>query len=464
MQVFHTRAAVSSAFDDPNLVSAAGLVPAMTLAADTGLRELVDEHVKLPEYFGANAGLKVTALVAGMSAGADCIDDMGILRHGGNGKLFEGAYAPSTLGSFLRKFTFGHLRQFEAAVSRWLPALAADTGLAKGIDELALVDIDDTIKEVYGYKKQGSGYGYSGVRGLNAFLGTVTTEHAAPFIAAARLRKGAANSARGAGKFVADLLANVARLRSENATGLVLLRSDSAFYAHAVAAAAARAHAKVSLTVRMDPAVKRAITKIPETAWKKIEYTNAIFDDETGQWVSNAEVAEIEFTAFSSRKKSERITGRLVVRRIPELNKKATDQQTLFDAHRFHAFFTTVDATVLDTVAADKTHRAHAVIEQVHADLKNSALASMPSGKFNANAAWLLAATMAFNLTRAAGTLAGGRFSKAETATIRDKLIKVPARISSSARRITLHLPENWAWQTHWKRLFQHLYPPPKTA
>ena len=334
-----------------------------------------------------------------------------------------------------------------------------------GIDDVALVDIDDTIKAVYGYKKQGSGYGYSGVRGINALIGTVTTKKAAPIIAGARLRKGAANSARGAGKFTADLLATVARVRSAGATGMVLLRSDSAFYAHAVAAAAARAGAKVSLTVRMDPAVKRAIAKIPEAAWEKIEYTNAIFDEESGKWISDAEVAEIGFTPFTSKKKAEQVTGRLVVRRIPGLNAKAaTGQESLFEAHRFHAFFTTVETTVLDTVAADKTHRAHAVIEQVHADLKNSALASMPSGKFNANAAWLLAASMAFNLTRAAGTLAGGRFSKAETATIRDQLVNVPARVASSARRIRLHLPEAWPWETPWQRLFDRVYPPPQTA
>lgn len=147
-----------------------------------------------------------------------------------------------------------------------------------------------------------------------------------------------------------------------------------------------------------------------------------------------------------------------MVRRIPELNPKDLDQPTLFDTHRFHAFFTTVDAAVLDTVAADKTHRAHAVIEQVHADLKHSALAAMPSGRFNANAAWLLAAVMAFNLTRAAGTLAGGTFAKAETATIRAKLINVPAR------RIRLPLPESWPWQQHFQRLFEHNHPPPRTA
>lgn len=462
MQLSHRPTAVSSAFDDPNLVSAAGLVPAMGLAWSTGLGALVDEHVHLPDYFGANAGLKVSALVAGMLAGAGCIEDMGVLRHGGMGKLFKGTYAPSTLGSFLRQFTFGHVRQLDAAAGRWLVNLAAAAPITAGIDELALVDIDDTVKATYGYQKQGAGYGYPGVKGLNALIGTVTTNDTAPVIAGARLRRGAANSARGAAKFVADLLAAVGRLRSPGAGGMVLLRADSAYYAHSVAVAAARAGARVSLTVRMDPAVKKAIAAIPAHAWEKIKYTNAIFDEETGKWVSDAEVAE---TAFTSKKKAERITGRLVVRRIPELNPKAGEgQPTLFETHRFHAFFTTVESGVLDTVAADKTHRGHAVIEQVHSDLKNGALGSLPSGKFNANAAWLGAAVMAFNLSRAAGALAGTRFARATTATIRDKLINVAARVASSARRIVLHLPSNWPWKRPWEKLFDTIYPPPKTA
>ena len=463
MQVSHTRSAVSSAFDDPNLVSTVGLVPVMGLAADTGLGTLVDEHLKLPGYYGANAGLKVSALVAGMLAGADCIDDMGLLRHGGMGKLFTGTYAPSTLGSFLRTFTFGHVRQLDAVAARWLPALAAVAPITAGIDDLALVDIDDTIKATYGYQKQGTGYGYTGVKGLNALIGTVTTKETAPIIAGARLRKGGTNSARGAGKFVADLLATVARLRSADATGMVLLRADSAYYGHSVAMAAVRAGAKVSLTVRMDPHVKKTIASIGEDAWTKIEYTNAILDEETGEWVSDAEVAEVVFTAFTSKKKADQIVGRLVVRRIPELNPKATTgQETLFDLHRFHAFFTTTDPDILDTVAADKTHRAHAIIEQIHADLKSGPLASMPSGYFNANAAWLGAAVMAFNLSRAAGTLAGVQFAKATTASIRNKIINVAARIASSGRRIRLHLPTKWPWQTQWERLFDTIYPPPK--
>ena len=240
MQLFHRPSRVSATFDDANLVSAAGLVPAMALAVKSGLGDLADAWLTLPGYFGANSGLKVTALVAGMVAGADSIDDMALLRHGGMRKLFAGTYAPSTLGSFLRSFTFGHVRQLDAVAWRWLVNIAALTPIVAGIDDYALVDIDDTIKEVHGYQKQGSGYGYSGVRGLNAPIGIVSTPDAAPLIIGSRLRKGATGSPRGAGKFVGDILATVTRLRSKAATGVVLLRADSAFYNHAVVAAAHR--------------------------------------------------------------------------------------------------------------------------------------------------------------------------------------------------------------------------------
>jgi hypothetical protein len=434
----------------------------MALAVKTCLGELADQWLTLPGYFGANAGLKVTAMVAGMVAGADSIDDMALLRHGGMKKLFAGAYAPSTLGSFLRAFTFGHVRQLDALAARWLVNVAAVAPIASGIDDYALVDIDDTIKEVHGYRKQGSGYGYSGVRGLNALIGILSTATAAPVIIGARLRKGSSGSPRGAGKFIGDILATVKRLRGKDASGLVLLRADSAFYGHPVVAAAHRAGAKVSITARMDPAVKRAIATINERAWTTIQYTDAVRDETTGAWISSAEVAETAFTAFVGRKKAERVHGRLVVRRIPELNAKAgAGQQTLFDTHRFHAFFTT---SVLDTVAADKTHRQHAIIEQVNADLKDSALAHLPSGQFTANAAWLVLATIAFNLSRAIGTLAGTDLGKARSGTIRRKLITVPARIATSARKITLHLPAHWPWETSWSQLFEAACGPPRTA
>jgi hypothetical protein len=409
--------------------------------------------------------LKVTALVAGMVAGADSIDDMALLRHGGMRKLFAGTYAPSTLGSFLRSFTFGHVRQLDAVAWRWLVNIATVTPIVTGIDDYALVDIDDTIKEVHGYQKQGSGYGYSGVRGLNALIGIVSTPRAAPLFIGSRLRKGATGSPRGAGKFVGDILATVTRLRSKAATGVVLLRADSAFYNHAVVAAAHRAGARVSITARMDPAVKRAIATITDDQWTTIKYTDAIRDEDTGAWISSAEVAEVAevaFTAFSSRKKADRITGRLVVRRIPELNPKADQgQPTLFDTHRFHAFFTTSD---LDTVTADQTHRKHAIIEQINADLKDSALAHCPSGVFTANAAWLVLANIAFNLSRAIGSTAGPDLAKARSGTIRRKLINIPARISTSARKITLHLPASWPWEAGWSAAFTAACEPPQLA
>lgn len=459
MQFKHAPAAVSASFDDSNLVSAAGLVPIMRLADRAGLRALAQKWLSVPTDKGANAGAKVMSLVGGMVAGADSIDDMALLRHGGMRKLFTAIYAPSTLGSFLRAFTFGHVRQLDAVASRFLGNLAGEGPLLVPGDGYALFDVDDTIIEVHGHQKQGAGFGYSGVRGINALLATVATSASAPVIIAQRLRRGASGSPRGAARLIRDGLATLRRLPGMK-TARVLVRADSAFYGHATVAAATTAGAAVSVTARMDPAIKRAIATITDDAWEAIEYTDAIYDETTQRWISAAEVAEVPFTAFTSRKKAEHIPGRLVVRRIPELNKKDLEQPTLFDTHRFHAFFTTSD---LDTVTADKAHRGHAIIEQVNADLKHSALAHLPSGVFTANAAWLILAVIAFNLTRAAATIAGTGLAKATTATIRRKLVSIPARIASSARRIILHLPERWPWESALTALFCHVSasPPP---
>jgi hypothetical protein len=455
MQLSHTRPVASARFDDPNLVSCAGLVPITALAQKCGLAALADEHLTVPTDKGSNAGAKVTSLVAGMVAGADSIDDMALLRHGAMGTVFDRPYAPSTLGSFLREFSFGHVRQLDAVASRLMAGLHARTPLLAGIDGPVMVDLDDTIIEVHGYAKQGSGYGYSGVRGLNALIATVTTCDGAPVIAGQRLRKGACGSPRGAPRMIADTLATMARLRSPAATAPPLVRADSAFYGSPSVGAALRGGADVSITVRLDSKAKTAIDAIDEHAWIPIEYTDALYDEASGQWISRAEVAEIGFTAFSSKKASQHVPGRLVVRRIPDLNPTTDGQATLFDTWRFHAFFTTTDA---DTVTADKTHRGHAIIEQVHADLKNSALAHLPSGRFSANAAWLVLAVMAFNLTRAAATLTGPGLARARTATIRRTLITVPARIAPSARRLTLHLPRDWPWETAWNTLFNNIF------
>jgi hypothetical protein len=332
VQLSHGRPVGGAVFDEPNLVSAAGLVPVVALTRDAGLRALADEHLSVPTDKGANAGLKVTSLVAGMVAGADSIDDMALLRHGGMGKVFDACYPPSTLGSFLRAFSFGHVRQLDAVASRLLAGLVARTSLLPGLEGSVLVDLDDTIIEVHGYAKQGAGFGYTKVRGLNALIATVTTGQAAPVIVAQRLRKGSCGSPRGAARIVADALATLRRLRGQQAGGRVMVRGDSAYYGHAVVNAAIRAGADVSITMRQDKRVKAAIATIAEDAWTPIQYTDAIFDETTSRWISRAEVAEIPFVAFTSKKKAEQVPGRLVVRRIPDLNPSAAPgQATLFD-------------------------------------------------------------------------------------------------------------------------------------
>jgi len=325
------------------------------------------------------------------------------------------------------------------------------------------VDVDDTIIEVHGHAKQGVGFGYTRVRGLNALLGTLTVTGGAPMIVAQRLRRGSVGSPRGAKRLIADALAQARRILAPGTR--VLVRMDSAFDGRPAVHAALAGGADVSVTMRQTPTVKKAIAAISEDSWTPIEYTDAVFDEATGRWISSAEVAEIDFTAFAGQKKADRVPGRLIVRRIPDFNAekhRAAGQDTLFDLYRFHAFFTTTDPGSLDTVEADKTHRGHAIIEKVHADLKDSALAHLPSGVFAANAAWLVLAVMAFNLTRAAATLtADDRLAKATTGTIRRKLINIPCRIARSARRIALHLPRAWPWQPAWTALFNRVSDPP---
>jgi len=298
--------------------------------------------------------------------------------------------------------------------------------------------IDDTVKATYGYAKQGAGYGYSGVKGLNALIATVSTPLAAPVIVATRLRKGGANSARGAARLVADALvtAKAAGAGGPAGTGLVVLRADSAFYGYDVVAAARRARVRFSITARSNPQISKAIASIDENAWTAISYSNAVWDHDEQRLISDAEVAEVPFTAFTSRRQAQHVHGRLIVRRVKRLNPTSptggtshadAEQGELFAAYRYHCVFTDSPLTLLQ---AEKAHRGHAVIEQVHADLKAGPLAHLPSGSFSANSAWLVLAAIAFNLTRAAGTLASAFHARATTATIRAQLINVPARLA----------------------------------
>ena len=319
------------------------------------------------------------------------------------------------------------------------------------------------VKTTHGYTKQGAGYGYSGVKGLNALIATLSMPTSAPLIAATRLRKGSANSARGADRLIADALATTTRC---GATGLVIVRADSAYFNHDVVAAARRGGAKVSITARMNPAVLRAIAGIKESAWTPIHYPNAIWDEQDQPLFSDAQVAEVPFTAFTSRTKAEHVDGRLIVRRVKRLNRASVpsnqgEQGELFATYRHHAIFTD---TALEMLPAETTHRGHAIIEQVHADLRAGPLAHLPSSSFSANGAWLVLAAIAFNLTGAAGAIASVFHAKATTATIRRQLITVPARIATSARRLVLHLPRDWPWQDGWEALFSSTCGPPRAA
>jgi len=448
-------------FDEPNLVSHAGLVPAMSLASKAGLVELADRQLSVAGGPGHAAGLKVSALVAGMVAGADSIADMAVLRHGGMNKLFAGVRAPTTLGTFLRSLKFGHVRQLDAVASRFLTGLARQVDLIDPAAAVTYVDIDDTIRRTYGYAKQGSGYGYSGVKGLNALLGAVSSADRGPVIVATRLRKGSANSARGAARLVADSLHTT---RLCGVSGTVILRADSAYYGRDIVAAARRGKAYFSITARKDRAVTAAISTIPADGWIKIRYPHAIFDEELNQWVSDAEVAETSFTAFASRGKAGQVSARLIVRRVRDANPThviADEQGELFPVWRHHAVFTD---SPLPMLQAEADHRRHAINEQVIADLKGGPMAHLPSGRFMANSGWLVLAAMAFNLTRAVGVAAGGQHAKAVTATIRAQLITVAGRITRSARRSRLRLPINWPWANGFQKLITASIGPPTTS
>ena len=255
MQASHDLSHVSAVFDEDNLVACAGLVPVMALAQRAGLGALAGRHLRLKGPGAANAPAKVACLVAGMAAGADSIDDMDLLRHGAMTRLFGGLRAPSTLGVFLRSFTFGHARQLEAVATRFLAALAGRAPLLPGADAITFVDVDDTIKATYGYAKQGAGYGYSGVKGLNALIATASTPTSAPVIVGTRLREGSAASVRGAAKFVADAIsaARAAGAGGPEGTAVVIVRADSAYYTADVVAAARRAGGPVLHHRRQQP-------------------------------------------------------------------------------------------------------------------------------------------------------------------------------------------------------------------
>jgi hypothetical protein len=468
VQVSHAPGKTHAVFDDDHVVAYAGLVPVMRLAERCDLAGLAGEHVSVAGPCGANTPAKIGSIVAGMAAGADCIDDLDLLRHGGMTKLFDGVRAPSTLGSFLRAFTWGNVRQLEKIGRQLLIALAKQAPLLPGAEVVAFLDIDSTQKRIYGPAKQGAGFGHTKIqgksvmiRGLNALAAVLSTPLAAPVITGTRLRGGSANSARGAASLVSESI-GVARAAGTKAT--LVARLDSAFYSASVVHACLRQHACFSITAKMDKKIKATIAAIPETAWQAIKYPSAVFDEQSGRWISDAQVAETPYTAFTSHK-GKAVTARLIVRRVKDLNPQAAaGQDELFTAWRYHAVFTN---SPFELIQAEAHHRGHAIVEQVFADLFDGPLAHLPSGDFNANAAWLTLAAITHNLTRAAGCLAGTFHGKARAATLRRHLITIPARLARAGRdHITLHLPRHWPWRHAFTNLFHttHRPPPDKAA
>jgi hypothetical protein len=356
-------------------------------------------------------------------------------------------------------FTHGHALQLASVLRAHLVNLVKLTGLLPGIETRALIDIDSLLRPVFGHAKQGASYGHTKIagkqvlrKGLSPLVTTISTATGAPVIAGMRLRAGKAGSGKGAASMVRE---TVATARACGANGEILVRGDSAYGNSEVVDACVKAGVMFSVVLAKNPAVAAAIACIADDAWVPVNYPGAVHDPDSGQLISDAEVAEIEFTAFAKTKKP--ITARLVVRRVRDRAKL----DELFPVYRHHPFLTN---SVEPTAQADITHRQHAIIETVFADLIDGPLAHQPSGRFNANAAWCLCAAIMHNLLRAAGTLTGDRYAVARGATIRRQLIAVPARLTRPQRRPVLHLPEHWPWATAWMTLWTASTAPPAAA
>jgi hypothetical protein len=458
---FTTGAAV---FDEQNLVSAAGLVPVLELAEQTGLSRLIGEHVDLPstrvKSGAVNPAGKLTSIIAGMMCGADSIDDVNVLRAGGTPRVFGEVYAPSTVGILLREFSFGHANQLAAVAREHLIALAARTGLLAGADERMFLDIDSLLRPVYGHHKQGASFGHAKIagrallrKGLSPLITTISTPTMAPVIAEAWLRGGKTGSGRGAAR---QLKQAITTARSIDPHATIMARGDSAFGTKKVIAACLDEHVEFSLTLSRNRRVTKAIEAMDDDAFTAVHYPGAVEDPDTGALISDAEVAETPYTL--TVRGHGRVTARLVVRRVRD----ARYPDALFPVWRYHPFFTNSD---LPTTEADITHRKHAIVETTFADLIDGPLAHIPSGLFGANCAWLACAVIAHNLLRAAGTLAGKTYAVARGATLRRRIIAVPARLARPARTPVLHLPSGWPWAPAWLQLWnQAIEPRPPVA
>ena len=407
-------------FDDDHAVANAGLALVGVLSEKLGLEKLVEETIDIAPF----PGRRVATLVHALVAGATCIDDADVLRAGATSSVLpHRVMAPSTLGTFLRNFTFGHVRQLDA-VAEQLLTRAWSLGAGPG-DEPMTIDMDSTICEVHGNQKQGAGYGYTHVLGYHPLLATRADSGETLQV---RFRKGSANTQRGAQRFVREV---VGRVRRAGASGPLTLRADSGFLSEYVVEACRNHDVRYSITVRQTSTVTRAIERITDDAWTSIDYT-----DNGDAWVGEVPYGD---------------EHRLIVRRT-KLN---DPRPALFPDYRYHAFITDRED---DAVSLDADHRRHAVVELAIRDLKEgSGLEHCPSGDFNANAAWAVLASIAHNLVRWVASLGLEITGPLVAKTIRRKFFSLPGRITRGARRRQLHLPTNWPWAAQWTSCFERL-------
>jgi Transposase DDE domain group 1 len=400
-------------FDDDHAVASAGLVLPATLAERLGIEALVDQLVDLGDRPGHHLpGRKVLTLVHAMVAGGDCIDDADVLRTGSTAAVLgHRVVAPSTLGTFLRSFTFGHVRQLDR-VTEQLLGRAWAAGAGPGAKPMT-IDVDSTICEVHGHHKDGAAYGYTRVLGYHPLLATRADTGELLHL---RMRKGSANTARGAERFINEL---AGRIRRAGAAGELVLRADSGFWSAKVIHACQRHRIRFSITVRQTQQVLSAIAAIPDCAWIDIDYPNG-------------GVAQVGQTRLAGQ--------RLVVRRTRLLGVQAT----LWPDWRYHAFITDREG---GAVTLDADHRRHAVCELAIRDLKDGVgLRHCPSGNFVANAAWAVIATLAHNLLRWVAALGLGSSGPVVAKTLRRRLLALPGRLTRSARQRLLHRPTDWPW------------------
>jgi Transposase DDE domain group 1 len=409
-------------FDDPTLVADAGLLVPATLMVRLGLEALVNQMVRLGgRVGGARPGRKVLTLVAAILTGATHIDHADRLRAGATYRVLPfRVMAPSTLGTFLRAFTFGHVRQLDKVIAETIRRAWA-LGAGPAADRV-VIDLDSTVCEVHGKLKQGAAYGYTHVLGYHPLVAVWSKTGE---ILHARLRKG--SSQRGHKRFVAEL---VARVRRAGAAGPLVVRADAGFWSWALIDTLRRAGVAWSITVTINAQVRTCIEAIDESAWVPIAYPEG----------AEAHVAE---ASYLTRVRGQERTVRLVVRRT-RLTGRA--QRALWPDWRHHAFVTDLD---LPLVEMDQFHREHATVELAIRDLKEGAgLEHCPSGRFFANAAWLACAVLAHNLTRWTALL-GDIHPPSELTvlrTVRSRVFALPGRLVNRSGRLVLRLPSRWPW------------------